>query len=175
MLTAHLPSGYVAARLLPQGIPWLMPVALVASVLPDADMLWFHLVDNGAIHHHRYWVHVPAFWAAVAAVALPVLAWRGYLATGLVFFAVILLHLGLDSIGGGILWAAPFSDRLFSLVEVPADNGHWVASFILHWTFLAELAIWLWAFALWRRRGAAAGASITNEFRELFANAARKP
>lgn len=155
MLTAHLPSGYIVGRLAPRGIPALMPVVLVASVLPDVDMIWFHLVDNGAIHHHRYWVHVPAFWAAVAVVALPLLAWRGWLATGLAFFGVILLHLLLDSIGGGILWGAPFSNHLFTLVEVPASHGHWIISFLLHWAFLAELAIWLWAIVLWRQRGQA--------------------
>jgi hypothetical protein len=152
MLTAHLPSGYVTGRLVPQGIPRLMPVALVASVLPDVDMLWFHLVDHGAIHHHKYCVHVPAFWLAVAVVALPVLARLGYLATGLVFFGVILLHLVLDTIGGGIMWLAPFDTGLKTLVVVPADNCHWIASFILHWTFLAELAIWAWAAALWFAR-----------------------
>lgn len=155
MLTAHLPSGYVAGRLAGKAsppIPLAMPVALVASVLPDFDMIWFHLIDRGTVHHHRYWVHIPAFWAAVAALALPVL-WRSrWRATGLLFFAVIFLHLVLDTIGGGILWAAPFSDRLFSLLIVPPDHGHWIASFLLHWSFALELAIWVWAFVLWRRQ-----------------------
>jgi hypothetical protein len=154
MLTAHLPSGYVLARLAPRGIAHLMPVALIGAVLPDLDMIWFHLVDHGTVHHHRYWVHVPAFWAVVAAVALPVLARVGYLRTGLVFFAAILMHLVLDSIGGGILWAAPVNDRLYSLVTVPPDHGHWVVSFLLHWTFAAELVIWGLAVYLWRREWA---------------------
>jgi inner membrane protein len=153
MLTAHLPSGYIAGRMVPPGIVAAMPVALVASVLPDVDMIWFHFVDNGAIHHHRYWVHIPAFWLAVAVVALPLLALRGYLATGLVFFGVILLHLLLDTLSGGILWAAPFNEKLYALVEVPANYSHWIVSFMLHWTFLAELAIWVWAATLWWQRG----------------------
>jgi len=69
-----------------------------------------------------------------------------------VFFAAILLHLILDSIGGGILWAAPVNDHLYTLVTVPATHGHWVTNFILHWTFLAELAIWLAALTLWWQR-----------------------
>ncbi|NJM84197.1 MAG: metal-dependent hydrolase [Tabrizicola sp.] len=153
MLTAHLHSGYVLARALPPDIPRLMPVALVGAVLPDIDMVWFHLVDNGAFHHHRYWVHVPVFWLAVAAVALPLAAWLGYLRTAAVFFAAILVHLVLDSIGGGILWGAPISDHLFEMVTVPAAHGHWILSFMLHWTFLLELLIWAAAAFLWFRRG----------------------
>lgn len=153
MLTAHLPSGYIAARLAQRlgPLPHAMPVALVASVLPDLDMIWFHAVDHGAVHHHRYWVHVPVFWAALAAMSLPLL-WRGrWRRPALLFFAVILLHLALDTIGGGILWGAPFSDRLMSLVTVPPAHGHWIVSFLLHWSFGLELAIWAWAIWLWRR------------------------
>jgi hypothetical protein len=153
MLTAHLPSGYVLARALPS-VRWGQPAALLGAVFPDFDMFWFYLVDDRAVHHHRYWVHVPLFWAVAAAVALPLLwrtAWRG---AALVFLAAILLHLLLDSIGGGILWGAPFSDHLFALVEVPATQSHWVWSFVLHWTFLPEIAIWLAAAVLLvRRRG----------------------
>ena len=153
MLTAHLPSGFIAGRLAGRRwtIPAAMPVALVASVLPDFDMIWFHLVDHGSVHHHRYWVHIPAFWAAVAAITLP-FVWRSrWRATALLFFAVILLHLLLDTIGGGILWGVPFSDHLFSLITVPTDHGHWIASFLLHWSFGAEVLIWLWALILWRQ------------------------
>ncbi|WP_054304711.1 metal-dependent hydrolase [Gemmobacter sp. LW-1] len=153
MLTAHLPSGFIAGRQAQRHrtIPAAMPVALVASTLPDADMIWFHLVDHGSLHHHRYWVHIPAFWAVIAAITLPLL-WRSrWRMTAILFFAVIFLHLILDTVGGGILWGVPFSDRLFSLITVPPDHGHWVASFLLHWSFGLELAIWVWAIWLWRR------------------------
>jgi inner membrane protein len=152
MLTAHLPSGYVLARSLPNRIPLLMPAALIGAVFPDLDMLWFHFVDHKAFHHHRYWVHIPFFWLVVAALVLPLAWWAGHFRTAAVFFAAILLHLLLDTIGGGIMWAAPFSDHLFELVTVPPDHGHWIVSFILHWTFLAEVAIWLVALTLWLRR-----------------------
>lgn len=154
MLTAHLPSGYVLARGVPVRNGWLMPVALTGAVFPDLDMLFFYFVDAGRIHHHRYWVHVPAFWGVIGALALPVLAWWGWLQQGLVFLAAIFLHLLLDTIGGGILWGAPFDDRLYSLVTVPATQDHWILSFLLHWTFVAELGIWGLAAYLWifRRR-----------------------
>lgn len=154
MLSAHLPSGYVLAQGFRRDIPFLIPAALIGAVLPDLDMIWFHLADHKAFHHHRYWVHIPFFWMVGAAIVLPGLALfaRRYLATGMVFFAAIFLHLLLDSIGGGIMWAAPFSDHLYALVTVPPMQDHWVASFILHWTFLLEIAVWGTAVLLWRKR-----------------------
>jgi hypothetical protein len=134
-----------------------MPAALLGAVFPDFDMLFFHFVDGGRIHHHRYWVHIPVFWLVVAAVTLPVLARFGHAATGLVFFAAVLLHLLLDSIGGGIMWLYPFNDTLYELVTVPATRSHWIWSFMLHWTFALEVMIWIGALLLWRRERAANG------------------
>lgn len=148
MLTAHVPAGYILGRMVPRTVRWLMPAALLGAALPDTDMLWFHLVDHGHVHHHRYWLHIPAFWAALALVTLPILQWRGLLATGLVFFASILLHLCLDTIAGGIMWLYPADDRLLALVEVPPRYGNWMISFMLHWTFLLELVTWAVALSL---------------------------
>jgi inner membrane protein len=145
MLVAHLPSGYVLARVAGvSGRPFA--AALTGSVLPDIDMVWFHLVDHGAVHHHRYWTHVPGFWAIVALVTLPLLRGTARL-TAALLLAAVGLHLVLDSVGGGIMWLWPFSDHLFSLIEVPATQSHWVLSFIFHWSFAAELAVI--AVALW--------------------------
>ena len=148
MLTAHLPAGYVLARLARRPETGVMAAALAGSMVPDLDMLWFHFVDNGSIHHHRYWPHIPLIWAGIAVVVMATLwrsRWRG---AGLMFFASILLHLVLDSIAGGILWLYPFDDRLWQVIEVPAAYGHWIISFVLHWTFLLEVAVWVWAIWL---------------------------
>ena len=152
MLTAHLPSGYVLARLVGRPAPLVLAAALSGSMVPDLDMLWFHFVDNGAIHHHRYWPHIPLIWFGIALVSLALLLRTHYLTAGLAFFAAIFLHLALDTITGGILWLYPVNDRLFTLVVVPATQSHWVLSFILHWTFLLELAVWAMAAWLWVRR-----------------------
>lgn len=150
MLTAHLPAGYVLGRLWPLKRRAVLGAALVGSVLPDFDMLWFHLVDDRAFHHHLYLVHKPLFWVCVGAVTLIALRLTRprLLPVAAVVFTSILLHLVLDSIGGGIAWLWPVSDRLFSLVSIPATRSHWVWSFVFHWTFLAELAIWAGAIAL---------------------------
>ncbi len=156
MLTAHLPSGYVLGRLVPK-LRWGMAAAMIGAVLPDLDMIWFHFVDQGQVHHHRYWVHIPLFWAGVAAISLPLVARcaQTYLGIALTFFAGLLLHLLLDTVSGGILWGAPFSDHLYHWITVPASQNHWVWSFVLHWSFGAEIVIWCTAAWLWKKRNVA--------------------
>jgi inner membrane protein len=150
VITAHLPSGYVMARLWPQ--PGVMAAALVGAVAPDLDIFWFYFVDGGTIHHHLYWPHLPFVWALVALVVIPTL-WRSrFQQPALAFFAAILIHLLLDTIAGGIAWAAPFDMTLLSWVTVPAAYSHWIVSFLLHWTILLELGVWAAAFVLWVRR-----------------------
>lgn len=157
MLTAHLPSGYVLARVAAPIGPGVMAAALTGAVAPDLDMIWFHLVDQGRIHHHLYWPHLPLFWALIAPPVLA-LVWRSqWRAAGLTFFAAIALHLLLDTWAGGIAWGWPLSSHLWSAVIVPATQPHWVLSFLLHWTFLAELAIWAWAGLLWVRQSRSGG------------------
>lgn len=141
MLTAHLPSGYCLAKV-SRLRGWTFAAALLGAVLPDVDILFFYFIDNRAIHHHRYWVHIPLFWAIVACVILP-LAWRSsYRPVAITFFAAIAMHLVLDSISGGIMWLAPFNTELWKLFTVPPSQSYWIFSFVLHWTFSLEILIW---------------------------------
>ncbi len=149
MLTAHLPAGYLLARAWPRNLPHLIPIMLVGSLVPDLDMLWFHLVDHGTVHHHAYWPHVPLFWLTFAVFWLPMLRHFGLVKSGLAFFAAVFLHLVLDTITGGIMWLYPLNTTLFSLVDVPATHGNWIVSFMLHWTMLLELMIWATAGWVW--------------------------
>jgi inner membrane protein len=140
VIVAHLPAGYILARATHHPRGPLLWAALIGSVFPDIDMLWFHLVDHGAIHHHRYWLHAPAFWLAIAAVAMIVLP-SPKRALAAMFTASVLIHLVVDTLAGGIMWLWPLSTHLFTLTTVPATQSHWVLSFMLHWTFLAELLL----------------------------------
>ena len=154
MFIAHIPSGYLLGRGAGVGGAAMAAVRL-GSVAPDFDMLWFHLVDHGRVHHHDYYSHIPGFWLLVALPVLALLRWRrrpwGMIAA--MFFAGVFLHLVLDTLVGGIMWLWPVSDHLYSLAVVPARYDHWVISFVLHWSFLAETAITLLAaWVLWRDR-----------------------
>lgn len=153
MITAHLPSGYVLAQM--QGwTGWLMIAALVGAVFPDLDLLFFYFVDGRAFHHHRYWVHAPAFAVAVIAIgaAFAWVAARRLLPVVLAFGAGWFVHIVLDSLTGGIMWFWPFGTDLYHAITVPPRAGvHWLVAFLIHWTMVFELAIWLTALTLWRR------------------------
>lgn len=152
MITAHLPSGYILGRSWPKGRD-VLAAAVLGGVLPDLDLIWFYLIDDRAFHHHRYWVHIPFFWAVVATVTLPlVYVWaRQWLLAACAFFAALLLHICLDSVSGDILWHWPWDDRFTSLVSIPARFDNWVLNFILHPVFLLEVLIWSIAIRYWAR------------------------
>jgi len=161
MFVAHIPAGYLLSRYMSRGHAdrkALILTGVVASVLPDTDLLWFYLVDNRQTVHHSYVFHWPLFWVACAACAWAVARMmhrpRLYPFIGIAL-ACLLLHMVLDSIAAEILWLKPFAELEVNLVQVPACYGWWVWNFVLHWTFLLELAIVLAAgIALWRATGA---------------------
>ena len=162
MFIAHLPAGYLATRALRPRLPrdqWgrLLAVALICSVLPDADLLWFYLVDHRQTEHHAYVTHWPLFWVALALAAV-LLPWgrrraaaQTLIGTGLI---CLLLHMAMDSFAATIFWLRPFSDLHLNVVEVPARFDWWVWNFIFHWTFAVEFASCITACVVaWQTRG----------------------
>ena len=150
MITAHAPAGYLVAqclrRLKPANISarrWSLYGA-VGGLLPDVDMFWFYLIDGGHIHHHRYPTHWPLLWLLVLVGAL--IFWhktrRPVAAIALLFAVNGMVHLFLDSIVGDIFWLMPWRDTPFSLFTVSARYQPWWLNFILHLSFLLELALW---------------------------------
>lgn len=172
MIVAHLPTGYLIGALLERHLRpaacssrlWLA-VALLGAFAPDLDMLYFHLVDGRQHHHHSYWSHWPVVWFGALALAL---AWRQLARRALAPVLLVLftlngcVHLMLDSVVGDIWWLAPWVDQPFALASVTPRYQPWWLNFILHWSFLLELA--LLGAALWlarhRRRDMAAQAAI---------------
>ena len=154
MISAHLPAGYLVGRLAARDARILAAV-VVGAILPDIDMLWFHLVDHGRTHHHLYPTHWPLFWLALCLPAFALAAtagWRRTARSVLALLAGTWLHLALDTVAAPVFWAMPFAAAPIELIEVPARHGNWLLSFLLHWTFGLELMIWLAAIFLWRQR-----------------------
>lgn len=155
MLTAHLAAGYCVTGLYRTPGRAVIAAALVGGVLPDLDLAFFYLVDERSLHHHRYWVHVPAFWMALGVLILPLARYGRCFLPASAFLVSIMFHLLLDSIAGGIMWLYPLDNTLYRAVVVPPDGRHRVVTFLTHWTILLELLVWLSAavlFCLRRKR-----------------------
>ncbi|MEO0558073.1 MAG: metal-dependent hydrolase [Bacteroidota bacterium] len=162
MLIGHFSAGYLAAtaalrRTPPARRRALMTAALIGSVLPDLDLIYFYGVDS-SVHHHALLPHWPLLWVAVL-VASSLFSCNNGLSRwghlGLALGAAALLHCSLDSIAGSVRWLAPFSDHETTLVAVPPTHDSWILSFVTHWTFGLELAVVVAAAAVWwtqRRR-----------------------
>jgi inner membrane protein len=65
------------------------------------------------------------------------------------FLANVALHLALDTYVGGIAWLYPWSTHEFRLFSLPPVHAWWEANFLLHWTFLAEIALCVAAAMAW--------------------------
>lgn len=162
MLIAHLPSGYVFSTIIIERVRHLPATAMavmlsgvIGAFAPDFDMAYFYLVDHRQTHHHKYFTHWPIVWLmllAASAFWLRLSHARKAPLLCLVFCSGCMLHLVLDSFVGDIWWFAPFVDRPFALFVVPAVFDPWWLNFILHWSFVAELAICIWALFVYRRR-----------------------
>lgn len=147
MFIAHLPAGYLAARLYCRQVGItprfaMIMAGMVGGVAPDLDLVYGALVDAGRIHHHRYWTHLPLAWLGISTVAWSLCTRAG---TRRHVCAAFLLatwgHLLLDSVAGDIWWLAPWFDHPFSLVDIPSGHDRWWLNYLLHWTFVLELAI----------------------------------
>lgn len=160
MIIAHLPAGFICARLLAGR--WQIPVhqhrsflfaSLAGAIAPDLDMFYFHLVDHRRHHHHTYFTHFPVVWLSLLIISL--IWWRldrqrshAMLAT--VFSLNGMIHMLLDTMAGDIWWFAPWLDQPFALTKVLPVYQPWWLNFLLHWSFAIELLLVSWSIYLWK-------------------------
>ncbi len=163
MILAHLPTGYVVARLLRQplagtDIRWkaFLGACLLGSIAPDLDFLYY-LIDSSR-HHHIFFTHYPAFWGVVLGASA---LWYGlahdkrWPVLALVLALNAFVHVCLDSVAGSIRWLAPLSFEPYALVTVPRVTGSRRLDYVIHWSSWLELIPMLWAGWLGRRTVAA--------------------
>jgi len=136
MLTAHLPSGYLLGRLLEKNknirngpdieasTAWVLPAAMIGAMVPDLDMLYFHFVSLGRVHHHMFVSHWPLAWLALGVPIIMLAQLKGSVPqknAAMAFFMGVLLHFLLDSVAAPIFWLMPFAPGRIELVTVPAS------------------------------------------------------
>jgi len=151
MIIGHLPAGYLVAkafagRLVAGGRNTAIFVcaALLGSIFPDIDWLYFFWIDHQHHHHHTYWTHYPIVWAALT---LGCAAWMrlrkdsALAPLGFIFALNGFVHLLLDTFTGPVWWLAPFVDEPFSLFIVGRTYELWWVNFVLNWSFLLETAL----------------------------------
>lgn len=153
MLLAHLPAGYILTTYLQKKLNTgrFLWIGLLASLLPDIDLVYFYALDHRQNLHHGYWIHLPVYWLMISLSALAIIHLtkkREYYSALIIFSANLFLHLILDTIVGKIQWLYPFSSQTFYLFDVPAKYDFWVYNFIFHWTFLLEIGVIVWALCL---------------------------
>lgn len=150
MFIAHMPAGFLLSRYLlkdkrddPSYIKYLF-IGLIASIAPDFDLAYFHLIDARQHPHHSYWTHIPIFWVSIYTLLVyPVYKWLGRTGVKLLsmFLLCGLLHMSLDSVASGIKWLYPIDKSYFGLWRIPSVYDWWVANYLFHWTFAIEVAI----------------------------------
>ena len=144
MLIAHIPTGYIVAKALKHERKSLIIASMIFSLLPDLGLIYFYLFDGRQTSHREYFPHLPLVMCAAFLLTLPLYRMKffeKFKPYYVLFFVNWAAHLVLDTFTERIYWLWPFSSRGFMLVEVPAAFGHWIVSFVLHWSFTVELAI----------------------------------
>ena len=150
MFIAHMPAGFLLSRFVlrkqrndPHYLKYLL-LGMIASVAPDFDLAYFHLIDDRQHPHHSYWTHIPIYWIGIYLILLyPV--YKGFKLNGVRLLSLVLLcgllHMSLDSVASGIKWLYPINTEYFGLWRIPSVYEWWVANYLFHWTFLLELII----------------------------------
>jgi len=153
MLIAHIPSGYIIAKIFKQEKKSVVVSSLIFSVWPDLGLIYFYLFDSSVSHRH-FFPHLPIVMVSAFFITLPLYRTKVFEKIRIyyvLFFVNWLVHLILDTFTERIFWLYPLSNHGFQLIEVPAVFNHWIISFALHWSFAVELAIAAFALILFLR------------------------
>lgn len=181
MIIAHLPTGYILGSYLQnmeletERKQRILQVALVGSVLPDLDMLYWFWVDR-SLDHHLFYTHIPAVYCLLIPIFVLCRQFKQTRFIGnllLTLWLALLSHAILDTVVSGILWTFPFTgidaSHLIHLVDkeqIPkvVNPYHvyvdvmglklegWVLNLMLHWSALIEYVLCGVAFTLYTKR-----------------------
>lgn len=153
MFIAHMPAGYICTHKLLQTMGYtekdsyylrFMILGIIASIFPDADLLYFYFIDNRQHIHHSYWTHIPIFWVGIlllSVVVARILKNKALMSASIIFTANAFLHTVLDTMIGGIMWLYPLNHEYITVFSVSPRYRWWIWNFLIHWTFVFEILI----------------------------------
>ncbi|AOA58093.1 metal-dependent hydrolase [Acinetobacter larvae] len=152
MFIAHLPSGYILAKVLNQKLQQnkisktvFFTSIMLGSVFPDIDLFYFYFFDGRSVHHHKYFLHWFSLWLIIFFISYLYYKFSKHFAKYayivLLFSSAALLHICLDTFVGDVWLFAPFIDKSYVFFEVTPRYQPWWLNFIFHWSFLVELMI----------------------------------
>lgn len=157
MLIGHLPAGYIASHFYTKRVKslicgyWLM----LGSIFPDFDLLYFYTIDNRQHLHHTYLPHLPITWVGIFLILMVFKYFKitpKFTKYAIAFLVGASLHVLLDSHVGGMSWLHPFDKTHFYMIHVPNIYPYTVLNFVLHWTFLAEVGLCIWAIFIFIKK-----------------------
>ncbi|HEV7822952.1 MAG TPA: metal-dependent hydrolase, partial [Burkholderiales bacterium] len=71
MIIGHLPAGYLLSTFTYMRLgsdvvsrQVFLLAGMAGAIAPDADLLYFYLIDQRQHHHHTYFTHFPVVWLA---------------------------------------------------------------------------------------------------------------
>ncbi|MFT4563580.1 MAG: inner membrane protein [Gammaproteobacteria bacterium] len=133
MFIAHVPSGYLIGKLLLKNVDvshrakfQLLAIGLFSSVLPDFDLSYFYLIDKRQHTDHSYWAHIPIYsvFLGLTSLAIPIrYDSKLWSCAFVIVLTNTLIHCGLNTVAGGILWLAPFDSRSVSVFHIPSRHS----------------------------------------------------
>ncbi len=135
-------------------LPRVLVVAIVCSLLPDADVFGFALgIKYGDLLGHRGLSHGLAFAAVTAGIAAPLCfrgpAWRGLrIRIGVFLFVIVASHGLFDAMtngGLGVAFFSPFDDTRYFLPYRPVE----VSPIGIRSFFTARALPLLWTELVW--------------------------
>jgi inner membrane protein len=133
---------------------YFVTAGMFGAIAPDIDMIYFYVVANREKHHHLYFPHFPVVWFCLLIVTygwVTISERKTYASIAFIFSLNGLVHMILDSVAGDIWWFAPWSNVPFSMFTVSARYETWWLNFLLHWTFLIEILVFVVAAVLFQR------------------------
>lgn len=137
MIFAHAPASFLLCYFFKKhwqknfsrrNISWLFFLSLFGGIFPDIDLIYYYL-SSASFSHHEIFTHSLLFYIIICGTVF-FIGWllkkRIVCYSSVIFFASILTHFIVDSIGGGIVWLYPFSKSLFGM-----DSFSWYRNSVL--------------------------------------------